>query len=315
MDRKQQQLTNLHTFTIAAKFLSFTKASEELFITQGAVSQRIKALEQQLGFNVFVRMTRRLELTPEGERLLQALTHSFDVIFSEIDNIRFNELKGELYLGVAPTFAQNWLLPRLPSFQALYPQLNIKLRVKASELNFAHEPVDLAIYYSEGHHPQFYRQRLFDEQLTPVCTPDYYQRNFSAMPEGEWLPSDATFIHCTESLERFEPNFEWQFWLQAIERSNTILSHSVTTNKPTDINVTERSYLFNHAEMAYSAAKSGIGIAMARVSQVQDSLDSGDLIAPFASVSASRGYDLICPNGYQLRAKTQAFIQWLVEQQ
>ena len=139
MDRKQQMLSNMYTFAIAGKFLSFTKAAEELFITQGAVSQRIKSLEEQLGFSLFVRMTRRLELTKEGERLLHALNQSFDVIFSELEDIKFNELRGELYIGAAPTFAQSWLLPRLPDFQRLYPHLNIKLRVKASRLDFQHE--------------------------------------------------------------------------------------------------------------------------------------------------------------------------------
>ncbi|NWK17280.1 LysR family transcriptional regulator, partial [Vibrio parahaemolyticus] len=87
MDRKQQMLSNMYTFAVAGKCLSFTKAAEELFITQGAVSQRIKSLEEQLGFSLFVRMTRRLELTKEGERLLHALNQSFEVIFSELEDI------------------------------------------------------------------------------------------------------------------------------------------------------------------------------------------------------------------------------------
>ncbi|MFT6984988.1 MAG: LysR family D-serine deaminase transcriptional activator, partial [Psychromonas sp.] len=99
MDNKQALLTNMHTFSVAARHLSFTKAGEELCLTQGAVSHRIKNLEKQLGFSLFVRLTRRLELTPEGERLLVTLNHSFAEIFSELDDIRFNELRGELYIG------------------------------------------------------------------------------------------------------------------------------------------------------------------------------------------------------------------------
>ncbi|WP_163132917.1 LysR family transcriptional regulator, partial [Agarivorans sp. Alg241-V36] len=153
MNRKLQMLSNMYVFAIAGKSLSFTKAGEELFISQGAVSQRIKSLEEQLGFSLFVRLTRKLKLTNEGERLLQALNQSFDVIFSELDDIKFNELHGELYIGVAPTFAQRWILERLPEFQQRYPNLNIKLRVKASRINFQHEPVDIAIYYSNNEHP------------------------------------------------------------------------------------------------------------------------------------------------------------------
>ena len=121
MAQKQQMLSNMYTFSVAGKCLSFTKTAEELFITQGAVSQRIKSLEAQLGFSLFVRMTRHSELTKEGERLLQALNQSFEVIFSELEDIKFNELRGELYIGAAPTFAQSWLLQDYPNFSVCTP--------------------------------------------------------------------------------------------------------------------------------------------------------------------------------------------------
>ncbi|MGR5111329.1 LysR substrate-binding domain-containing protein [Vibrio jasicida] len=303
MDRKQQMLSNMYTFAIAGKFLSFTKAAEELFITQGAVSQRIKSLEEQLGFSLFVRMTRRLELTKEGERLLHALNQSFDVIFSELEDIKFNELRGELYIGAAPTFAQSWLLPRLPDFQRLYPHLNIKLRVKASRLDFQHEPVDIAIYYSDSEHPGFYHQRLFDEVLLPVCSPKYFNDHFTEpAPLLEQL-AGVTFIHCSESLEASEPNQEWAMWLG--KQSNSLLN---------TLNVMDRTYLFNHADMAMTAAKNGMGLGIARESLVKSSLENGELVAPFERVSAERGYDLICLNGQQHRPKNAAFIEWLETQ-
>ncbi|MGF1715806.1 LysR substrate-binding domain-containing protein [Photobacterium chitinilyticum] len=303
MNKKQQMLANMYTFAIAGKFLSFTKAAEELFITQGAVSQRIKSLEEQLGFRLFVRMTRRLELTREGERLLHAINQSFDVIFSELEDIKFNELRGELYIGAAPTFAQSWLLPRLSEFQRLYPNLNVKLRVKASRLDFQHEPVDIAIYYSASEHPGFYHQRLFDEVLVPVCSPKYFNAHFA---DNEHLMSQlesATFIHCTESLEASEPNQEWKIWLE--NQENEALK---------SLNVMEKTYLFNHSDMAMTAAKNSMGIGMARESLVRSSLESGELVAPFERVNSGRGYDLICLNGQQHRPKISSFIEWLETQ-
>lgn len=303
MDRKQQMLSNMYTFAIAGKFLSFTKAAEELFITQGAVSQRIKTLEEQLGFSLFVRMTRRLELTKEGERLLHALNQSFEMIFSELEDIKFNELRGELYIGAAPTFAQSWLLPRLPEFQRLYPHLNIKLRVKASRLDFQHEPVDIAIYYSDSEHPGFYHQRLFDEVLVPVCSPDYFDTHLAERGEFASQLADVTFIHCTESLEASEPNQEWAIWLS--NQSDQALKN---------LNVMDRTCLFNHSDMAMIAAKNGMGIGIARESLVKTSLESGELIAPFERVKSGRGYDLICLNGQERRPKNAAFINWLQTQ-
>lgn len=302
MDRQQQLLTNMHTFSIAAKYLSFTKAAEELYVSQGAISQRIKQLEQQLGFNLFVRLTRRLALTDEGQRLLTALTQSFDLIFSEIDDIKFNELSGELYLGVAPTFAQSWLLKRIKTFRDMYPKLNIRLRVKASELNFDHEPVDIAIYYSEGKHRDFHCQKLFDEYLTPICTPSYFKHHFNSENDSYVIKQPLTLIHCTESLGANQPHYEWSKWLRNQKQSAISIDIS-----------SQLSIQLNHADMAISACCNDMGIAIGRVGLVQDKLISGELIAPFERVSANRGYYLICPTGQQSRPRNLAFIDWIAE--
>jgi LysR family D-serine deaminase transcriptional activator len=299
----QQLLPNLHTFCIAANSLSFTKAAETLCVTQGAVSHRIKILEEQLGFSLFVRMTRQLALTQEGERLLDALTPSFNRIFSEIDDIKFNELSGELYIGVSPTFAKTWLLARLSDFRSRYPNLNIKIRVKGSPLNFQHEPVDIAIYYSDGKHPNFYHQRLFDEYLTPVCSPDYYHKLFGGEPLScgwEELFKKAIFIHNTESLEFIRSDEEWNYWL--ITQSNKNLENT---------DVLSNHYIMNHCDMSMSAAEEGMGMIMARYSLVKDKIERGTLIAPFEKVKSKLGYDLICPAEHNSRPKINAFIQWL----
>ncbi len=297
MDNKQALLANMHTFSVVARFLSFTKAGEELCLTQGAVSHRIKNLEKQLGFSLFVRLTRRLELTSEGERLLATLNHSFAEIFSELEDIRFNELRGELYIGASPTFALAWLMPRLPSFQKLYPNLNVKIRIKASKLDFKHEPVDLAIYYGNEEHPDLHCQRLFSERLVPVCTSEYAMQ-FALADDIKKL-KDVTFIHCIESLETISPTHEWSTWLKA----NSV-----------DLDSEHRQYQFNHCEMAIVAARQGMGVAMGRAELIQTHIDSGELITPFASVDAGLGYDLICSKGQEIRPKYQAFLNWISEQ-
>ncbi|PJC88068.1 LysR family transcriptional regulator [Vibrio sp. HA2012] len=294
MDNKQSMIANLYTFSVVAKFLSFTLASEELCLTQGAVSQRIKKLEQELGFKLFVRLTRRLELTDEGRRVLATLTQSLDSVFSEIEDIRFNELTGELYIGVAPTFAQLWLLPRFSEFQQRYPLLDVKVRVKASKLDFQNQPVDLAIYYGDAAHTDFYHQRLFDEKLLPVCTPEYAQK--LGLDKDESRLADACFIHCTESLEFLSPQAEWLRWLKQTGRETDIMHHH---------------YVFNHEELAMSAAKNSMGIAVGRYQLIKPYLQSGELIALFEAVDAGLGYDLICPKGHEQRPRFQAFSSWI----
>ncbi|WP_375319990.1 LysR substrate-binding domain-containing protein [Aliivibrio logei] len=292
MNNKQSLLANLYTFNIAAKSLSFTIAGEELFLTQGAISQRIKQLELQLGFTLFIRLTRKLELTEEGKRLWDVLDSSLETIFSEIEDIQFNELSGELYIGVAPTFAQSWLMPRLPEFQALYPSLDLKIRVKASPLDFKHEPVDLAIYYSNGQHPDLHCEKLFDEHLTPICTPHYAQK-FTQHP---FNMNNACLIHCTESLDSIRTDFEWTYWLSM-------------TNKPTPTQM--KNYVFNHSEMAISAVRNGMGIGIARTNLISTYLENGELITPFESIPSNLSYNLICPKGHEHRPKYQAFTRWL----
>ncbi|MBY8175733.1 LysR family transcriptional regulator [Vibrio fluvialis] len=296
MEHKEHLLAHLYTFSIVAKFLSFTLAAEELSLTQGAVSQRIKKLEEDLGFKLFVRLTRKLEMTDEGKRILATLTYSLDNLFAEIEDIRFNELRGELYLGAAPTFAHTWLVPRLAEFQAMYPHLDVKIRVKASKLDFQNQPVDLAIYYGDNTHADFYHYRLFDEYLIPVCTPEYAQK-LNLLNDDSRL-REACFLHCTESLEFLSPLAEWQHWLTRTGR---------------DIGILQRKYVFNHEELTMVAAKQSMGIAMGRYHLIKPYLDSGELIAPFKRVPSGFGYDLICPKGHEVRPRFSAFSQWLKE--
>jgi LysR family transcriptional regulator, D-serine deaminase activator len=296
MDNKQSLIANLYTFSVVAKFLSFTLASEELCLTQGAVSQRIKKLEGELGFKLFIRLTRKLELTEEGKRILATLSHSLDSIFSEIEDIRFNELTGELYIGVAPTFAHLWLLPRFSAFQKRYPSLDVKVRVKASKLDFHNQPVDLAIYYGDSAHADFYHQRLFDEKLLPVCTREYAEK--LGLESGDHSLKQACFIHCTESLEFLAPQAEWLYWLKHTGREEDIFHHH---------------YVFNHEELAMLAAKNSMGIAIGRYHLIKSYLDSGELIAPFEAVDSGFGYDLICPKGHEQRPRFKAFSSWVNE--
>lgn len=297
MENKQHVVSNLYTFNVAAKCLSFTNAAEELHLTQGAVSQRIKQLEQQLGFKLFVRLTRKLELTEEGKRLYETVSGSFSTIFSDIDDIRFNELTGELYIGVAPTFAQSWLLPKLANFQDRYPNLNLKIRVKASYLDFHHEPVDLAIYYSREPQSDMHNEMLFEEYLTPVCTPLYAEKH--KITDQVSSLANANLIHCTESIDSANYDFEWQHWLKQ-------QTEPITPNA--------NYYVFNHGEMAVSAVKNHMGVGMGRVALIQPYLDSGELIAPFGVIPADMKYLLICPKGMEERPRFKAFTSWLRSQ-
>ncbi len=145
--------TSLHIFAQIAGCLSFKEAAEALHLTQSALSHRIRKLEQELGFQLFVRQTRRIALTPEGERLYRQVSRHFGSVCHEIEDIRHQALRGSLEIGSTPTFAQHWLVPRLKGFYGLHPELSLHLRSKGSRVDFALHPADLWIDYGDGHYP------------------------------------------------------------------------------------------------------------------------------------------------------------------
>lgn len=291
----QNKLTLLSTFEVAARHQSFKLAAEELFLTPSAISHRIQQLELQLGFRLFIRKTRKLVLTEDGSRLLLTLTTSLRRIDDEIDDIRDNDLRGTLTLGITPIFGQLWLMPRLSDFQQRWPSLNVMLRVRAGTVDFNEEHIDLAIYYGATHYPDLHKEQLFEEQLIPVCSPAYAaQLNLLAKPENM---QEACFIHASESTDVQNLFSEWRIWCEGSQ---------------TELPIEGRYYGFNTYMLALDAAKNGMGILMGRYQLVKALLESGELVSPCMQlISAERQYELFYPKEYAQRPRVRAFIDWL----
>lgn len=295
MFAQENMLALLHTFEIAALHLSFTRTAKTLSLTQGAVSQRIRHLETLLGFRLFIRMTRKLQLTDEGERLLSVLSLSLKRINDEIEDIRVQGLRGKLSVGLPPTFAFLWLVPRLSEFRARWPKLNVNFRVRAGLVDFNMERVDVAIYYSNLKYPDLYCERLADEALVPVCTPALKSQ---IQTNSDWL-ANTPFIHASESVDSQDVFSEWREWCQL-------------TNRP--LPVEENFMSFNNCQMAIEAAVSGCGVAMGRKRLIKKYVASGDLVMPFEQeIPAGHGYDLIMPRENLSRPGIVAFSQWVKE--
>jgi LysR family D-serine deaminase transcriptional activator len=284
---QQQQLSLLHTFSVAARHLSFTKAAEELFLTQGGVSQRIKKLEMQLQFNLFIRKTRKLELTPEGQRVLSVLNSSFESIFSTLSDIQTGELTGSLHIATSPYFASAWLIPKLPSLRQLYPNLSIKLQTKQNQSDFQFEPYDVAIFYSQGRYPNHYSERLFSGKRTPVCSVDYAAEH--DLHNGLSALSDVNFIHRGDTSA-------WLYWLDE-------MNVGIDCEKQCDF--------YSDNRLAMEAAELSLGVFLARYEFALPLIQAGRLVAPFPHIESGKGYDLVCPKGMETRAKFQAFSRWV----
>ncbi|NYZ65038.1 LysR family transcriptional regulator [Endozoicomonas sp. SM1973] len=136
--------------------MSFTLAAKELHLTQSAVSHRIKNLEKQLGFNLFLRFNRNIELTTEGKQLLSSIGHFLHTLNVTIQDIRHQDISGHLTLSAPASFSINWLAPRLGQLKAIHPKLSIAVETPNNLRDFLTENVDAAIYYGAGKYPGLY---------------------------------------------------------------------------------------------------------------------------------------------------------------
>ncbi|WP_070971280.1 LysR substrate-binding domain-containing protein [Vibrio sonorensis] len=288
--KHQQLLSLLHTFSVAAKYLSFTLAADELHLTQGGVSHRIKKLEHALRFNLFVRKTRKLELTPEGSRILAMLNTSFDSIFMELEDIQTGGLSGELYIATSPFFASMWLMPRLARFRSRYPNLSVKLHTKQNQSEFQFDPYDVAIFYSDGKYPNHHSERLMKGIRTPVCTPEYAKK--MDFEKGVQNLANANFIHSGSMAA-------WEQWVKSSGVSIDCLT---------------RCDFYSDNQLALMAASESMGVALGRMEFLKPVIDSGELVAPFEQIDSGKGYDLVCPRGMENRMKYQAFSRWVEEE-
>ncbi len=288
MANHQSLLRNLHTFNVAAEKMSFTLAAKKLHLTQGAVSHRIKVLEGELGFNLFVRGTRKLELTSEGYRFHSTLSKSLHSIFSEIDEINATEMAGEINIATSSGFANGWLLPRLADFKAKYPKFNINLFANEEQQDFHINDIEVAIYFDSEHHTNVYRKRLFGEKYIPICSPKYAKQH-NIYEDGLESLKRINFIHALGSDA-------WQRWV---------------TYMDLDVDIFKQFYCVSHREMGFLGATHDLGVAMGRYHFVKQYIETGELITPYPSMGTDKGYDLICPLGTEKRPKVRTFIKWL----
>src|ERR1700733_15140098 len=150
MDRPQLPLNALRAFEASARHLSFTRAAEELCVTQAAVSHQVKGLEARLGVVLFRRLARGLVLSDDGQALLPGLTDSFDRMGRAMQRFQGGALREGLTVGVVGTFAVRWLLPRLAQFREEHPLIEVRVRTHNNKVDLAAEGLDMAIRFGDG---------------------------------------------------------------------------------------------------------------------------------------------------------------------
>src|SRR5829696_2709192 len=172
MLRRLPPLNALKAFETAARHESFTRAAEELCVTQGAVSHQVKALEAALGLKLFIRERQRLVITEAGREYLTVVRDAFDRIALGTERLTQRQKSGVLTISTSPDFAAKWLVHRLGRFVETHPEIDLRISATLHHVDFAREDVDMAVRHGEGNWPGLDVVRLCSEELFAVCSPD-----------------------------------------------------------------------------------------------------------------------------------------------
>ena len=289
MPRTLPPLETFRFFEAAARHLNFTQAAKEMHVTHGAVSQRIKRLEEHLQTPLFRRSGRGMLLTDEGRRLLERVRAAISEIAEGVEAIRPGNTDRILTISTVPCFAAYWLLPRLADFNEHHPDIQVNIRAALSLTDFTRDGVDMAVRFGPGTWPGLKSIKLYDEELVPVCSPTFMGGRLPRVP-GDLLK--VPLLH--------DDRQPWSIWFEAVG-----LDYRDAGQGPR----------YSEANLLIPAAIAGLGVALARASLVAADLESGRLVQLFSrSVPTRYSYFIVYPPGSESTAKIQVFQQWLFEQ-
>ena len=289
MLRRLPSLNALKAFESAARHESFTRAAEELCVTQGAVSHQVKALELELGIKLFNRERQRLIITDAGRDYLTVVRDAFDRVAVGTERLLQRQSSGVLTVSTSPDFAAKWLVNRLGRFAEEHPSIDLRVSATLHHVDFAREDVDLAVRHGDGNWPGLDVVRLSTEHLFAVCSPKLLTgRNRLAKP------SDVLKF----PLIHLDDRKDWARWLDAAGVEPGELA---------------RGPVLNRASMVIDAAIDGQGIALARTTLTATDLINGRLVRPFAEeLRLSKTYWIICPKATTALPKIVTFRDWLL---
>jgi len=291
---------HLRAFEAVARHLNFRAASEELSLTQSAVSRQIQAMEEEVGVGLFLRHTRAVELTAAGAQLLRAVLPSLERMDGAVRLIRRSAGRKSVAISTWASFASMWLIPRLEAFQSEHPDIDIRIDATDVPVDLDTTDIDLALRYTLPANAPAGAVRLFGEQLTPVASP-WLLKSGHVLKKGDDLAHfaliEASDAHRTQNLAWLT----WRRWLDA---------HDFKKLEP------KRWLYFNYAHQIAQAALTGQGVALTRLPLVADSLASGDLVEvlPGMRLDSPVAYWLIVGPRSAVRPEIKAFCDWLTAQ-
>jgi LysR family transcriptional regulator, glycine cleavage system transcriptional activator len=282
-------LNALKAFEAAARHESFTRAAEELCVTQGAVSHQVKALEAELAVRLFNRERQRLIITEAGRDYLTVVRDALDRIAIGTERLLQRQNAGVLTVSTSPDFAAKWLVHRLGHFAEAHAEIDLRISATLHHVDFAREEVDLAVRHGDGNWPGLDTVRLSSEQLFAVCSPKLLSGRHRLSKPADILK--FPLIH-------MDSRTDWNNWLQEAGLDEAGVTHGPVLNR---------------ASMVIDAAINGQGVALARTTLAAWDLINGRLMRPFPlSLPLSKTYWIICPKATASLPKIVTFREWLL---
>jgi LysR family transcriptional regulator, glycine cleavage system transcriptional activator len=283
---RRAPIASLRVFVAVAQHKSFTRGADALGLTASAASMQVQALEQYLRVPLLRRNGRQVELTSEGKQLQPKVEQALADLDRAIDEARADRGAGPLRVTTLAFFLAQWLLPRLPNFAAQHPDIDVQIHTSAKLADFVKTGMDAGIRFGAGTWPHMHAQKLIDEWLVPVCTPELLQRH-GPIAEARDLKR-YKLLHSP-----YEP---WTAWL---------------LEDGTDQVWPSSGPGFDDAIAIVRATEAGQGLALARWALVADGVAAGRLAVAGRAVHCAHAYHFVCPPAHLALEKVAVFRDWL----
>lgn len=287
-------LNPLRVFEVVARTQNLTSAALELHVSQSAVSRQIGVLESYLGVQLFRRERLGVSLTPAGARYAKQISPAFQAISNATEELTRGDGSGALRIRTYTTFTAKWLIPHLPEFKKRHPDIDVLISNAVPDVDFARDPVDLAIQFGNGRWPDVKVDLLFQDEIEPVCAPELMARHASSGGTSSSLLSECLLV------SRYRRT-DWSDWLAAMGAVHDLSSRTHMT--------------FSSSVLTWQAALDGLGVAIGQTMLLKSELASGRLVRPFNQPlrRADKGHYLVRPVLQRYSRKVEIFRDWIMQ--
>jgi len=283
-------LNALKAFDSVARHESVSHAANELCVTPGAITKQIQHLESFFETPLFIRRHRQIILNEKGKIFQRAVSKALLEIQAATNSIKGSAQNNALKIRSYTTFSIRWLIPHAPKFLSANPEISLELTTSLDPVDFARDNIDCAIRLGSGDWPNSTSTKLIDNVIVPVCSPKYLK--------GKKIKQPKDLLACNLLHIKRRPN-DWNLWFSGIGLS---------------VDLIPQGMMCENSEIAYSAAKEGLGIAMAQYFLVRDDIELGKLVRPVMQSHdcGDNTYYLVMPSNTQQNIHSRKFKEWIL---